>query len=1201
MAVPFSDEQLRAIEARGAWLFLHAGAGSGKTAVLVERFVRSLTDDEIPVERMLAITFTEKAATELRIRVRRELVERGQHELARAAESAWISTIHGFCARLLRAHSLTAGLDPEFRVLDEAEGARLRLDAFDRALEAFLEEQADRGRLDLLASYTPDKLGEMTRAAYTTLRTRGERQPCLPAVPAPAVGPEPSSLDSAAAAAAEALAGGRGQAVEEALGRLGRCREALRDLAPTEIGDHELFDQLRIKQGKAKALQVAAVTDYGEALDAYIALCRAQRGYADYLLVSELLRHYGREYALLKERRSALDFEDLELVARDLLAGHRGLRELYRRRFARVMVDEFQDTNRLQCELLDLLAPDDRSSLFTVGDELQSIYGFRGADVEVFRERRQQAEAAGSSGRLALNHRSDPALIDALDLAWTDAFDGRFEPLVAAPGRTGGAGRPAVELLVVDADRRRWEEALGEDAFRLGRTLPPWRAAEARLLAKRVEEVAAENELGWGEIAVLVRAATDLPAYERALAERGIPTYAAGGGGYWEQQQVADVRAYLAALANPLDELALCSVLASPLVGVSLDTIALLRVKGGKRDLWSVLEAAFLAGADRPAELLASLAEQERARLESFARRFARERRTAARFSLETLIDRALTSSGYDLAVLALPAGDRRMANLRKLMRLAREYESDEGRDLRGFIDFLGERDVLGDREPEAPLQVEHVRAVRMMTIHAAKGLEFPAVFVADLGREGRTDDSALRVSEDGRVGIQLASMAGGSAKAMQFEALAEDRLRRGEEEERRVFYVAMTRAQRHLVLSGATDVERWPAPRQLGVPMAWIWRAFAPELEELTRDGPEHVVQRVYEGRTVSIRCLVCRPADVARVLPPEDRAPAERRLAPEQGNGRPAAPPPQPIEPAGPPAVRRLSYSGLAAYERCSYRFYLERVLRLPAPARGTGPADDAPPAPVGPPPPEAADAPGGDELPALLRGTIVHELLERVDFAAHSGLDAHEVRAAIAAQGGPATQETVADVGRLIDAFLASALCARLAAAQRVRRELPFVFSIEPNGHTGAGVLVNGVVDVHAQEELGCLIVDYKSDALDGATPAEACERKYAGQRLVYALAALRDGARRVEVVYCFLERPDEPVSQTYGTSDRERLERELVELAGGMLAGRFSPTDAPHRELCASCPGQPALCSWEPAQTLADEPPPPGAGLLARGEV
>jgi len=237
-----------------------------------------------------------------------------------------------------------------------------------------------------------------------------------------------------------------------------------------------------------------------------------------------------------------------------------------------------------------------------------------------------------------------------------------------------------------------------------------------------------------------------------------------------------------------------------------------------------------------------------------------RGRAAASRVSLETLIDRAVTATGYDAHVLALPAGDRRMANVRKLMRMAHEYEADEGRDLRGFIDFVAERDLIQDREGEAPLEAEELDAVRLMTVHRAKGLEFPVVCLADLGKTGREDTGSLRISSDGEVGLRLASMSGGKVDTAELERIKKAQKLAGEEEERRIFYVAATRAEEHLILSGATDLEKLPPMKPLEEPMRWVLRAFA--------DGE-------FEGRPVRVRRIDCSPDVVDEVLPEADRRP--------------------------------------------------------------------------------------------------------------------------------------------------------------------------------------------------------------------------------------------------------------------------------------------------------------------------------------
>jgi ATP-dependent exoDNAse (exonuclease V) beta subunit len=1296
-----TDEQAIAVERRDGPLFLSAGAGSGKTRVLVERFVRAVCDDDVGVERILAITFTEKAAAELKARLRERFMELGEREHARAAEGAWIGTIHGFCARLLRAHALAAGLDPEYQVLDASDAERVAIAAFDSALGDFMRDATDVERLDLVASYTPDKLRAMVRAVHAQRRSQGYREPALPEPPEPPpMAGEREELERAVAAAQRELGLEEPKPrVTAALEKLSGCASALELLLPDAIAEPGEYVRFEIKPGNTKALAGPEVTAFIEAHARFVAICSAHRAAAQYRHVRRLLEHYSTRYEDAKRERSVLDFEDLELLARDLLKDRPDICRVWQERFQHVMVDEYQDTNALQDELLDLLAA---GRLFAVGDDRQSIYGFRYADVEGFRDRREEAAAGGNAARLDMNFRSSPDVLSVVNHVFAGEWGEEYTPL--APGLPARAAR--VELLISDRKKDRWE-SLGDDPF--GPTMHTstlWRAAEARLLAKRIEEiVAAEADIGYGDVAVLMRAATDMPLYERSLNERGIPTYAAGSRGYFSQQQIADLRAYLAALANPLDGVALYSLLASPIVGVSLDALALIRLhsRAEQRDPWWWLERTFgdAAGApnavdgpsaaprapavasstgagspaasssgptgdalaheaptaDEPARdadeeesYLAWLAENvpdddpwadpteaaasdpapppstgaapspagafsesDGRKLAEFVPRFAAERRTAPRLSLETVIDRAQTASGYDRVVLGMPNGERRLANVRKLMRLAREFEARGGRDLRRFIDFVDEQELIAAREGEAPLETESLSAVRLMTIHAAKGLEFPVVAVADMGRDSRSDDTPLRVSPDGRIGLELASLAGRGAAALDLDELKREEEARAEAEERRIFYVAMTRAERHLILSGATDAEKWPPDKPLGAPIDWVWRAIDPDLGSLLETT--HEVEVSAGGATVKATMLS--PATVDTVLSPADRIPAGGTAGAAAQQIAVRAPEFAPVQAPVSLPLARLSYSSLEGYARCGYRFYLERVARLRESKRRSvdeiadmAIAELVPSAgedEVGAEPIprvdlffEAAATAAGDEaqlglplaaaaepaplpegrLGALVRGSIVHALLERIDFARPTPPSEDDVAATIASYGENVDPEDVVDVRGLVQAFLDSPLCERVRAARRARKELVFAF---PLGRDGESILVNGVIDVHADEDRGALVLDYKSDRLEGADPVAYCDEHYSTQRLVYALAALRAEAERVEVIHLFLERTDAPVSVIYTRDDIAGLEDQLRSLAAGVVAGRFEPAAEPHIDLCRGCPGRAALCSWDESMT------------------
>jgi len=1189
-----TPEQRAAIADRGRSSLLAAGAGSGKTAVMVERFAEAVLHDGVAVGSILTLTFTEKAAAELRERIRRRFVELGEAEHARAVDAAWIGTIHGFCARLLQSQPLAAGLDPRFTVLDEAAARRLASAAFETALEAWTATH-EAPAVDVAAAYAWD-LETLITHAHAALRSRGATRPRL-AIPPPAPPPDPAPLKAAAAAAGAALraAPSNGARVTAALAALEACERlagavessaapgAIESSAGPGAAEPPLpgaLDAAKLPAG-AKALEHEDCAAYREAWAAYRAACADHHARPVVVLLDALLDAFGTAYAEAKTERAGIDFEDLELRVRDLLAGDPGLRTRWAERFALIMVDEFQDTNRLQLDILEAL---ERGNLFAVGDESQSIYGFRHADIGIFRARRA---ALGREGvrSLTVNFRSRPEILDIVNAAFGPLLGPGFTPLVAgrAPEELrlfapDPPAEPRVELLACETAG--WEEREAELGLGALAT-QPWRRAEARAVAARLR---AEIDAGrpQRDVVVLVRATSSLRLYEQALEEQGLSTYVVGGRGYWAQEQVRDGIAYLGLLANPHDEASLYAVLSSPFCGTGSDALVLLAEAGREEGEggWVALRRA--AAGPRSASWLAALPAEQAGRLVAFARFLAGERLRAERLPVEVLLERAIAATGYDLAILARSGGDRRLANLRKLMRLAREYERAEGRDLRGFLEYAIGQDLAEAREGEAALESEGLDAVRLMTIHRAKGLEFPVVCVADLGRTGATGRDRLLIGGDGQVGIKLTTLEGGDpVPALGYDRIAATLAAAEADEERRLLYVAATRAEERLILSGGVDTAKWPASRERSgdeasgrgrgaPPLDWLAPALIGGAGPLPGAGPFPDDGHVPCGDgAVAVRLVT------AGNLPPEAAAPSPRDRTAAPGTALPAEPKVIPAGARPQPAQRRLSYSSLQDYARCSYRFYLTRVLGLSR---------------VAPPPDEARDEAADDEareepapLEGRIRGSLVHLLLERLDFSRPVPPAADDVVALGAAHGLALEPAHVEDIRAQVAAFAASPLCARLAAARGIRREAGFAFALERDG---GGPLLTGFVDVLAREPDGTvLVVDYKTDRLaEDEEPEQLIARAYATQRMVYALAALDDGAERVEVAYALLERPGEPVTATFTQADAPALAGALLDLAAGVLAERWPVAEQPHRELCGECPGRATLCSWPEELTL-----------------
>ena len=1093
-----NDQQRAAVEATGE-VFVSAGAGTGKTTVLVERFVRSVCEQGLDVESVLVITYTRKAAGELRARIRAALHARGRHDLARRLDGAWISTIHGFCSRLLRAHPFSVGIDPRFRELDDEHGAVIRGEAFERALTAFCSTR-DSERVRLLATYGAKGLRRMLTGVYETLRSAGrdlklelgdqagvaERLAELKAA-AQVLASDPDVTENQLASANAALA-------------LGSNPEQLLDLELPASGERAAEFRVARDRLQQSALEELAARDSE--------------------LLQELLDLFAAEYATAKQRESVLDFEDLQLLARDLLRDDEHVRETEQLRFRAIMVDEFQDTNRLQCDIVDLLrdgpgAPD----VFFVGDEFQSIYGFRHADVAVFRDRR---EAAEQRLPLARNYRSRPEVLAAVNHLFSEEFGDGYQPLAASGEFSDPVFGHPVELLV--SDKRTYREAGAN-----------WREGEAQAIAHRVAELVETRAATPGEIVLLFAAGTDAERYESALRERGLPTYRATGRGYFGQQQVVDLLAYLRLLHNRYDDEALATVLASPFVGVSNDALVLIRRHAGRRPLFTGIERS----------LPDPLSEADERLVRAFKQRYERLAAASARLSLERLCEEIVSAHDYDLAVLAQWDGKRRYANLRKLMRLARSYEELRGADIEGFVRFIRDQQAVGASQLEAVSEEEGADAVRLLTIHAAKGLEFKVVIVADAGRDmaGAPSTDEILVGTDGSFGFRVIDPKSGKRTGVfKYEDVRAAEKRDDRAERLRLYYVAMTRAIDRLIVSGAIDPDR---PQDRETPIGWVLARLGAEGEVVDAAAEPVELERGEARFVLAVDRFSARP-QVDEALPVDDVGQlalfAELPTKPAPRGYRLPELPPLPAPPLH--RVRRLSYSALALFERCSYRYYVERVAGLRE-ERGTS-------------------AGGSEGLKATEVGDAVHRLLELVDLTSPAPVDVEIVRSWYPA----VSDEELQRIAAFVASYCSSDLAARIATLAGARPERPFAFEHD-------GVLLHGRLDVLWRQGPRALVLDYKTNSLADGTPEEIVEADYRLQRLVYALACFRAGADEVEVVYHFLERPDAVVATSFLRDELPLLEAELSAAIARIDAGEFVP--APSDFTCSGCPALDVVCA------------------------
>ncbi len=770
-----SAEQIAAAHRDGQDVCVVAGPGSGKTSVLIERFRWLVEERRISPHRILAVTFTEKAAAEIRQRFERA----GGGGLDRA----WISTIHGFCARLLRENAVTAALDPEFAVMDAVRALALAKECADVALDrCFLERPAAfAALLDSIYARTDatersDDLADALLAIYDEARTAGRPVTAAPSDAADPVEPQRTLLEDA---------------LHEPppLGKPDHAAFAawvrrLLDLAakPPERAHFGLLAAYDFKLNRLKTESAARAAAQALKDGALEEIRASWIGLLNAPLHGVLLDALSRIDAGYRERKrelGVLDFSDLEERTIALLEGHPEIRRRVADGFDQVLMDEFQDTNPLQWRLMDLVRRP--GAFFAVGDINQSIYGFRHADPEIFA--RYRAALAGSGmavDELRENHRSRPEILEAVHAILGDAPGIETHRLVAARS-CAPKEAPSVEVVI-------GRGAAAEEAAQV----------ESRWIARRIREMEGALDipdgeslrpLRLGDIAILARSANALVPVQEALDEFGIPSISGGGRTFFESREVRDLTALLRTIAGPADGIAAATVLRSPLVGVDDETLLRLALAGGM---------------DTAPDAVGG---EDRARLDAFRGLLAEARELRDDLSPDRLLIPFLDAAAYDAFI---PSRNR--ANIEKFLGMLRDWHEREPRPLAAVLAEIDMRRAA-ELEPEAPPSDPH--AVRLMTIHQAKGLQFPVVILAGLQRGVDHRSPALRIDSEGRLGARWRDPAGGTACAdLAWRAAQAEEEGRAESEENRLLYVAMTRAAEHLVLSFAHTpraMSKWP------------------------------------------------------------------------------------------------------------------------------------------------------------------------------------------------------------------------------------------------------------------------------------------------------------------------------------------------------------------------------------------------------
>ena len=1146
-AVCDGDARARVTTDLGTSFLLEAGAGTGKTHVLVDRYVNCVLDPERgtgDVRTVAAITFTEKAAGELRQRVRERFEQLAAEatdappraEVIRAAleglDDAPISTIHGFAGRLLREFPVEAGVDPAFEQLDQLGSDLEKTQLWDEWLTELAAGDGGAGTARA-------GLSRLLRAGVRLewLRTlavgpRGVFGERYDLDPEPATLPEPdlhaavlglqAPLEHLASYCATACSNvdDKGCIAATALVDAGR---ALLERPPADVD--QLAAALFALPAKATpSAPGGAKGNWSQAhggkdelhtryRDAVAEVAAAREAYAAYLttLAVAVADAFSRWAAATQLGQGRLDFTDLLGCLRDLLACDLSARTALQSRFTYLLVDEFQDTDPLQAEIVfflcerDPVASDWRDvvlqpgKLFVVGDPKQSIYRFRRADIGMYDQVRRlvagQPDGAGALEVIRQNFRTTPSVVQWVNNVFADVFDDDREE-----GRQ--PGYQWVEPYRLPAEGPHVSVLLGDDLGSAAGATDAARQAEAQaigalLLAmhgedqgrwtvqdRDVKDDASEawRPPRWGDVAILFRATTGLETYEQALREAGVPYRVDGGKAYFARREVDDALLCLRAVDDPSDGPAVYGALHSSLFGFSDDDLFLFWAAGGAFDL-------FAAQPEGHAAVAAALAT---------LRRLHERRASSEPHELVSALVR-LTCATETLAATG-PGGAQAIANLEKLIDRARAFSGAGGRGLGAFLSWAAEAgDAAGEQESQVD---DDGDVVHLLTIHKAKGLEYPIVILAGGAFSGGGGGGEPIVDREARrLAIKLkAELPGAPARDLEpqrYTALRQREKLMEVSESRRLLYVAATRARDRLVVScfgRLTTKDGSPAAVMLG-PIARTLPAPAPITEEYEDGG------------------LLVLPARVPAVAEQQDEAIDDRHLAGER-------------------------------------REWVERRAGVLERARQAAPATS----PSGLEHVDDQVRTGGPGAPAgrakaLALGSAVHRIMELCDLADASSVE----RAATAAALELERPDLAAEAAGLAEACWRAApvrAAADAAAADpvAVHREVPVGALLD-------GVVVSGAIDLLYRDGEEWVVVDYKTDR--GADPDVLLSR-YRPQGAAYALAAeaaLGEGSVR-EV--CFIAARADGLVVSVPVDDELRAEARR-EIGAAAAAGRALRAD------------------------------------------
>ena len=1198
-----TPQQTDAIHRRGVSIALSAGAGCGKTFVLTQRFLAGLEphpprgEPEIDLHQLVAITFTDRAAREMRNRIRAACHQRLQDcpaegvdhwlSILRGLDGARISTIHSFCTSLLKSQAVEAGLDPQFSLLEPALAdtllRRVARDTLHRLLEQGdpdavefvvhfgLERVREHLRAFTLQRFqidfekfkniTPDQLAaewlakwqkEFVPRLIERFRTSPLIQTVINAI-AGAPSKNPTMVQRIAYLTSVLSSNAEWRDVDSTLAEIhlqsrvqggGGKKDWVSDDRQEEV--KQAFDKLRKIVDK---LQKQLEFDPQHVATSAELACRAVR----------LTQQTAAEYAAAKRAQGVLDFDDLLLHARDLLRDHEQVRQRVASGIRLLMVDEFQDTDPVQADVVRSLCGTALTSgkLFMVGDRKQSIYRFRRADPTVFTT--MSAELP-PSGRLPLNvnFRSQPAVLNFVNQLFSAALE-EYEPLVPFQD-VQYSPTPAVEFLFADRDARdaenndegsengSLEPGLVDDEDDVRANAPQLRRREADWIARRICALLedptprirshAKDAQGLpvlrrtepGDIVILFRALSNVQEYEAALRRYDLEYYLVGGKAFFAQQEVFDLLNLCRYLDDPDDLIGLVGVLRSPFFNLSDDAIQALALVSdsqskGSPELTGTIPPVVSKSTDpnplpptvsRTRQTIhqalsldppVSLPEQQKARIRFAADVLTRLRSLKDRIPLADLLNDAIETTGYDASLLAEFLGERKLANLRKLIDMARQFDRGNVFNLKDFVSRLQTSVLEESNEEFATTQPESGNVIRLMSIHQSKGLEFPVVIVADIDRKGPPRGSSAILHPEFGPLVKPPEQFGQQAEnlGLKMHKMAEEEADAAETI--RLFYVACTRAADYLILSTGIDPEK---------PAQSAWRILLETRFDMStgllKMDPLLGLSKLGTGGRESVPDIHVHraPYEVAR-----SRVQQQKQIPVGEVPGRVLS-----AEPCEFPLTARTYAPDTTDLSVLS----VSRLEEIDAQLIGTYYSSHRKT--------QDQDEESLVDLDqATVLGTLVHAVLELVDFRQTDNW-ASLLSLEVARNKDAVDPAVIQQARTMLARFFASPLVDEFSQSKSIHRELEFVLPWSPHsGPAGSESsqfrqvpMIAGVIDVLMETEGGWQIFDYKTGDFPLETPANQLLAPYEIQMGLYACAVQQWFGVRPQEVSLIVFRPE-----------------------------------------------------------------------------